>query len=580
VREHVSEVTSTASGAAPVSATARRRTVAWWLAAAALVLGLAGGAVLERRMTKTESPSFTQLTFRRGTLGSARFAPDGQTIMYSASWDGKPMEVFVSRLDNPESRAFGLTRSELLSVSPSGEMAVSVERHDAIPFNRTGTLARIGMTGGGTPKEFLEDILWADWAPDGQNLAVVRQQGGKVRLEYPIGKVLYETAGWISHPRVSPRGDEVAFLDHPLQGDDSGTVTLVDSSGKRRSISDSFESIQGACWSADGNEVFFTATSVGVNRALQAASRSGRVRILARGTGSFMVQDVSKSGRVLLIDDKARKEMSALMPGSPKERDYSWLDWSLPKAISSDGQTLLFDETGVGGGLGYSVYVRKADESPAVRLGPGVGADLSPDGRLALAVTGGAGARQLVLYPIGVGQPRALPPNGLRIDLISWLPDGRGIVFSAAEPDHGSRLWVQEIDEAKPRAFSPEGYRMNARSPDGRLVAAVGPDRRLYLYPIAGGEPTPIPGLVAGDVVGGWRQDGRALFVRRRGEVPLRITTLDLATGRKDLWKELMPADPAGVSTIAPVLITPDEKYYVYSYTRTLGDLYVVDGLK
>jgi serine/threonine protein kinase/Tol biopolymer transport system component len=580
VREHVSEVTSSASGATPVSAAPRRRVVAWWLAVATLVLGAVGGALLERRMTKTEPPSFTQLTFRRGNLGSARFGPDGQTILYSASWEGKPMEVFVSRLDTPESRPFGLPKAELLSVSRSGEMAVSVDRRDAIPFNRTGTLARIGMTGGGTPKEFLEDILWADWAPDGQNLAVVRQQGGKLRLEYPVGKVLYETAGWISHPRISAGGDEVAFLDHPLQGDDSGVVTLVDRSGKRKALTDTFESAQGLCWSADGKEVLFSATSTGNSRALQAVTRSGRLRVLARGSGSFTVQDVSKTGRVLLVDDKARKEMSALVPGSPKERDFSWLDWSLPKAISSDGQMMLFDETGVGGGLGYSVYVRKADGSPAVRLGSGVGADLSPDGRLALGVAGSSAGRHLVLYPIGVGEPRALAPNGLRIDFIQWLPDGRGFVFSGAEPERGSRLWVQGIDDPKPRAFSPEGYRMNARSPDGKLVAAVGPDRRIYLYPIAGGEPTPIPGMVAGDVVGGWRRDGRSLFVRRRGEVPLRVMTLDLASGRKDLWKELMPADPAGVSTIAPVLITPDEKSYVYSYTRTLGDLYVVDGVK
>ena len=580
VREHVSEVTSSASGATAVSAAPRRRSIAGWIAAAALALGLAGGALLERRLTKSEPPSFTQLTFRRGTLGSARFAPDGQTIMYSASWDGKPMEVFVSRLDTPESRPFGLSMTELLSVSPSGEMAVSVDRHDAIPFNRTGTLARIGMTGGGTPKEVLEDILWADWAPNGQDLAVVRQQGGKIRLEYPVGKALYETSGWISHPRVSPGGDEVAFLDHPLQGDDSGTVTLVDRSGKKRTISESFESAQGLCWAPGGSEVFFSATSAGLNRALQAASRSGRVRILARGTGSFTVQDVSKTGRVLLIADKSRKEMSAMMPGSAKERDFSWLDWSLPRAISSDGQMLLFDETGVGGGLGYSVYVRKADGSPAVRLGSGVGQDLSPDGRLALAGLGSGTGRHLVLYPIGVGETRTLPPIDLRIEQIEWLPDGRGFVFSAAEPDRGSRLWVQKIDETKPKAFSPEGYRLQARSPDGKLVAAIGPDRRLYLYPIAGGEPTPIPGLMPGDVVGGWRADGRSVFVRRRGEVPLRVMTLDLATGRKELWKELMPADPAGVSTIAPVLITPDEKSYAYSYTRTLGDLYVVDGLK
>jgi serine/threonine protein kinase/WD40 repeat protein len=580
VREHVSEVTSSASGATAVSPASRRRTVAWWLAAAALVLGLAGGVVLDRRISKTTPPSFQQLTFRRGTIGSARFAPDGQTIMYSASWDGKPMEVFVSRLDSPDSRPFGLAKTELLSVSSSGEMAVSVDRHDSFPFNRTGTLARIGMTGGSSPKEFLEDILWADWAPDGQNLAVVRQQGGKIRLEFPVGRVLYETAGWISHPRVSPKGDEVAFIDHGVQGDDSGRVALVDRSGKMRTISGTFDSAQGLCWSPRGDEVFFSATSPGVDRALQAATRSGRVRVLARGTGALTIQDISKTGQALVIQDKGRKEMAGLLPGSPAERDFTWLDWSLPRAISADGQTVLFDESGAGGGPGHSVYVRKADGSPVVRLGPGVGADLSPDARLALSVAGGSSDPRIVLYPIGVGEPKTLTPTGLRIDQLQWLPDGRTIVFSGAEPDRGSRLWVQGLDAAKPRPISPEGYRMNVSSPDGKLVAVSGPDRRFYLYPIGGGEPTPIPGLVPGDVVGGWTHDGRSLFVRRRGEVPLRVWKLDLATGRKELWKELLPRDPAGVSTIAPVLITPDEKAYVYSYTRSLGELFVVDGLK
>jgi WD40 repeat protein len=225
------------------------------------------------------------------------------------------------------------------------------------------------------------------------------------------------------------------------------------------------------------------------------------------------------------------------------------------------------------------VYVRKADGSPAVRLGPGVGADLSPDGRTAVGAVQSAAKKNLVLYPIGVGEPKALPPNDLRIEVLQWLSDGRSFVFSAAEPDRGSRLWVQGIDDPQPKPFSPEGYRMQAVSPDGKLVAVEGPDRRIYLYPIAGGEPTPIPGLVAGDTVSGFRRDGRSIFVRRRGEVPLRVMTLDLATGRKELWKEIMPADPAGVSTIAPLFVTPDEKSYVYSYTRTLGDLFVVDGV-
>jgi serine/threonine protein kinase/Tol biopolymer transport system component len=550
-----------------------------------IVLALAGMAVtywLGKRAGQVQPAKFHQLTFRRGTIASARFAPDGQTILYTAAWDGNPLEVFVSRLDSPESRPFGLSNAEVLSVSPSGEMAVSLNRRGSLPFTRTGTLARLGMTGGGTPKEILEDVLWAEWAPDGQSLAVVRQQGGKVRLEYPIGKVLYETAGWISHPRISPKGDEVAFLDHPAQGDDAGAASIVDRSGKRRTISEIFPSAQGLAWSPDGSEVWFTAASEGFNRALRAATRSGRGRILAQATGGLTVQDVSRTGRVLAFQEKARQGISVLLPGSDKERDFSWLDWGLIRDVTPDGQMILFDETGEGGGPGYSVYVRKADGSPAVRLGRGVGAELSPDGRLALGAEKLGDLSRLVIYPIGAGEPKTLPPTPIHIEQAGWLPDGRRIIFSGSEPDRGSRIWVQGLDEAKQKPVSPEGYRMFPKclTPDGRHVAAIGPDQRFYQYPVDGGEPTPIPGLVKGDVPGQWTRDGRSLFVRRRGDIPQRIMKLDVATGRKDLWRELMPPDPAGIWTVSPVSITPDEKYYAYGFARSLADLYVVDGLK
>ncbi len=570
---------------ASVEAQARRaRTgrVPLLIGIAIALAGMAAAYWAGKRAANVPPAKFHQLTFRRGTIASARFAPDGQTILYTAGWDGNPLEVFVSRLDSPESRPFGLTNAEVLAVSPSGEMAVSLNRRGAIPFNRTGTLARLGMTGGGTPKEILEDVLWAEWAPDGQSLAVVRQQGGKVRLEYPVGKMLYETAGWISHPRISPKGDEVAFLDHPAQGDDSGAASIVDRSGRRRTVSEIFPSAQGLAWSPDGSEVWFTAASEGFNRALRAATRSGRGRILAQATGGLTLQDVSKTGRVLAFQEKARQGISVLLPGSDKERDFSWLDWGLIRDITADGQMILFDETGEGGGPGYSVYVRKADGSPAVRLGRGVGGALSSDGRLALGLEKLGDLTRIVIYPIGAGEPKTLPASPIRIEQAGWLPDGRRIIFSGSEPDRGSRIWVQGLDDAKPKPVSPEGYRMFSKclSPDGRHVAASGPDQRFYMYPVDGGEPTPIPGLVKGDVPGQWTADGRALFVRRRGDIPQHIMKLDVTTGRKELWRELMPPDPAGVWTVSPVVITPDEKYYAYGFARSLADLYVVDGLK
>jgi eukaryotic-like serine/threonine-protein kinase len=582
--EALSDVSASRPAIAEVAPAAQRRGRLLPLAAvlAVLLVSTAAAYFAGKKAGYVRPPSFRQLTFRRGLVGSARFAPDGQTVLYSASWDGKPIEIFITRLDSPESRPFGLPGAELLSVARSGEMAVSLSRRASIPFTRTGTLARLGMTGGGSPKEVLEDIQYSDWSPDGQSLAVVRNLGGKVRLEFPAGKVLYETAGWISHPRISPDGEEVAFLDHPVQGDDGGSAAIVDRSGKRRSLSDLFASAQGLCWSPNGREVWFTAASVGFNRGLYAATRAGKVRMLAQGTGGLTVEDVSRDGRVLMVQDRARQGMSALVPGGEKERDFSWLDWSLVRDLSPDGQTLLFGESGEGGGPGYSAYVRRADGSPAVRLGPGNALSLSAGGRLALAIVGEATSQRIALYPIGTGEPKIFPPNGLRMDQATFFDGSRRILFSASEPGRGTRLWVQGVEEAKPRAISPEGYRMldGGVSPDGKLTVVSGPDQRQYFYPVEGGEPTPIPGLVAGDIPFAWSPDGRELLVRRRGEVPTRILVLDARSGEKKLWKELIPPDPAGVTSVSPVFVTPDRKFYVYSYIRNLADLYVVEGLK
>ncbi len=581
--ESLSGVSAPRAAAEAPAPLIRRRRLLLLLGAAVVLAAVAAAAYVAGKRAGHVSPAtFRQLTFRRGLVGSARFAPDGQTILYSASWDGRPIEIFQTRLDSPESRPFGLSGAELLSISRSGEMAVSLGRHDSIPFTRSGTLARLGMTGGGSPKEVLEDVQFADWGPDGQSLAVVRNLGGKVRLEFPAGKVLYETAGWISHPRVSPGGDEVAFLDHPIQGDDGGSAALVDRSGKRRSLSEFFASTQGLCWSPNGEEVWFTVASVGFNRGLYAATRAGDVRVLVQGTGGLIVEDSSKDGRVLMVQDKARLGISALVPGSEKERDFSWLDWSLIRDLSPDGQTLLFGESAEGGGPGYSVYVRKADGSPAVRLGPGNAVSLTADGRQALAIVGEATDQRIVLYPIGAGEPKTFPANGLRMSQASWFPDGRRILFSGNEPGRGERLWVQGVEDAKPRAISPDGYRMLEAgvSPDGKVTTVTGPDQRYYFYPLEGGEPTPIPGLVAGDIPFSWSADGRSLLVRRRGEAPARIMLLDIASGRKELWKELVPPDPAGLTSVSPVIVTSDRKFYAYSYTRSLADLYVVEGLK
>jgi eukaryotic-like serine/threonine-protein kinase len=578
--EALSGVSGAGAVAAVAAPTARKIRLVPILVPVALVLGAIGGILAGKKVWERPLPSFHQLTFRRGEIPSARFAPDGQTIFYTAAWEGRPMEVFTSRVETPESRPFGLAGADVLAVSRSGELAVSLGRRATQSFIRTGTLARVSVAGGAAPRDVLEDVQWADWAPDGESLAVVRDVGPLNRLEYPIGTVLYETNGWIGHPRVSPQGDRVAFVDHPVKGDDGGTVAVVDRKGNRKTLSKVFASLQGLAWSPEG-EVWFTG-AMRANRDLYSVTLSGRERVRGRVAGSLTLHDISSDGRALVVRDTPRIGALGLFPGEEKEREMTWLDWSSARDLSPDGRTLLFFESGEGGGAGYSVYIRRTDGSPPIRLGEGTGEGLSPDGRWVLSITQSVTERRLVAYPTGAGEPRRLPRDGLAAAVAGWTPDGKQIVFSASEPERGVRIYVRDFAGGKPRPVTPEGYRMFRRgiSPDGRLVIATGPDQRIYLYPLAGGEPTPLPGSIPGDIPDRWTSDGRAVYIHRRDQMPVKVYLLDIATGRKELWKELIPADSAGVTQVSSVVPTSDGRSYVYSYIRLLSDMYVVEGLR
>jgi Tol biopolymer transport system component len=545
----------------------------------ALVCGVAAYFAIQRAGNRPP-PSFRQLTFRRGQIFSARFAPDGQTVMYSASWDGKAMEIFVGRPESPESRPFGLAGAEVLAISKSGEMAVSLNRIVGAAFRRTGTLAQLSVAGGAAPRDILKEVEWADWGPDGKSLAIVRVVPGRMRIEFPLGKVLYETSAWVSHLRVSPDGDLVAFIDHPTPNDDGGSVAVVDRAGKKQNLSQPFASAQGLGWSPDGSEIFFTATEVGGNRALYSTMRSGKTRLRVRVPGNLTLQDVSREGRLLVSRDTVRSEMMALASGESKERDLTWLDWSLPTAISADGKTVLFSETGEGGGAGYSVYVRKTDGSPAVRLGEGSSQDLSADGEWALAIVHSASDPQLAAYPTGAGEPKVFSKEGISVFGASFLPDGKQVLLTGSEPGHGPRLYLRDFTGGKPRPLTPEGYTgAGITAPDGKWTVVRGPDRKRYLYSLSGGEPQLIPGLEPEDSVDQRSADGRFLYVHRSGEAPSKGYRLEIATGRKELWRTVMPADAAGVSSLGPGP-TPDGSAYIYGYVRTLSDLFLVDGVR
>ncbi len=544
---------------------------------AALMAGLAlGGALVGYLAASREAgtevvASFKPITFQNGLVNEARFAPDGKTIVYQALWPGAPPDIYVTQAGSPESRRLGLQARALGGVSRTGDLLIGRAEGNAV------TLAQVPM-GGGAPRDVVEDVVGADFGPDGVSVAGLRVVGARVRLEYPLGKTLYESIS-MRHARVSPDGSRVAFSDHPLVGDFRGDIAVVDTQGKKTTLSANWADIRGLAWTTDGREIWFTGTRSGAENSLWAVSLDGKERPVFRGPGSLALHDIAADGRVLLAVQKRRPLLYGLAPGETKERELSWLDCGVANDISLDGRTLLFGEQGEGGGSEYTTYIRGMDASPPVRLGKGAPFALSPDGKYALVVNMSL-PMQAVLLPTGVGQPRALPKAKLfQIHGGGFLPDGKGVVLAANEEGQAPRLYVQDVVGGEPRPFTPAGAVGGFSIPvsgDGAWVAGIW-EREVRLYPTAGGEPRGVPGAALDDLPMRFSGDRRVLYV---GDGNRRIFRIDLSRGTREPWREILREGSGPGAAVLTTLITPDGKSYAYTFRDDTSTLYVGTGLR
>ena len=570
--------TTTPSGVQKVVPSPQRRP--WLLAVAAAVVVCAALAVVYFAGQRSASGSiahFHRLTFRRGTILSARFSPDGQTIIYGAALEGRPTELFTTRFDSTDSRALSLEKTQLLSVSANGELAVSMQQRQVSPFLAAGTLGRVPLAGG-APREVADEVSWADWTPDGSDVAIAKLGGRGTNLQFPVGKVLYQPRGWVSHVRFSPRGDLIAVEDHVPTGDD-GRVVILDRNGKIKVASSFFITVQGLAWSPDQKEVWFTASKEGSSRALYAMNLSGRERLILRVPGVLTVQDITRNGRVLLTVESDHFGILGFHDGDKNERDLSWFDWSLLSDVFPDGKNLIFFESGEGVGANYSVFMRGMDGSPAVRLGSGDFPALSPDGKWVAAINLASPA-QIELLPTGVGQPRAVTSDSLEHTRVSWVPTGHAIVFVAYDANHPARTYWMDLDTGKTRAITPEGTAGQLVSPDGKFVLARDSERKHWLYPLEGGDPQPFTAPIdERDFVVDWEKDGKSVLAIKAG-TQAKVVRAYLGSSKVEEVKTFSPSDPAGVVTVGGVRFSADRKSYAYDYFRILSDLYVVDGLK
>ncbi|HTS37149.1 MAG TPA: protein kinase [Candidatus Solibacter sp.] len=553
-----------------------------WAIIALLALATAVLSIKQLQEVQLQAPGYRRLTFESGTVDGARFAAAGQSIVYSASWNNQPTQLFSTVGSSYLTQPLNLKNATLLAVSPNNDLAVVVNgTHSGQLETINGTLARAPLAGG-SPHEILSDVRWADFNAQGE-MAVVHYAEGHCRLEFPLGKVLYQTGGWISNIRFSPDGRQIAFMEHPALWDDRGTVSVVDMSGHARVLTKEWESERGLAW-RDGKEIWFTAVEEGNRLNLMAVDLSGKLRTILDLPTGLDLEDIAADGRVLASLTSKRLAMAAAVVGN-KDRadvDLSWHDWNSPRDISSDGQTVLFEDSSEAAGPNYQVVIRKLDGTLPAQLGEGSSGGMSPDGKWAIATLPNH-PTQLVLLPIGAGQSRTIQVSGLQNihnALARFLPDGERIAVVGEEADRKARCYIVNAADGRAVAATPEGFLCGPSSPDGRSILGRGPNHAMVIYSLTGGPPRPLSALPSTFAPAQWSSDGNFLYGQHSGEFPSRVYRFNIATGKETVLEDLKPGVPAGVVMVGPVVVSRDGKEIAYGYNQTLSDLYIISGLK
>jgi serine/threonine protein kinase len=559
----------------------------WLITAAVVLVAAAIATIATMSLMREPRLDFQQLTFRRGNVFTARFAPDKKTVLYSAQWGAEPDEIFSTVADSRESRSLGLGNAELLATSSTGELAVLLRPTIVMAgFVRVGTLARLSMVAGTAPREVAEDITGADWSPDGANLAVIRRtvapdrpNGFHFSIEYPIGKEIYKAApaGWISHMRISPKGDAIAFVDHPAGGDDRGRVMIIGLDGKPRLTGEEFPGTQGLAWTPKGNLWFTGVPDEGVSsRELFELSPSGKQRLLLIAPGELTVHDINADGLALVTINNRTRAIVALANG--KETNLEWLDRSVFVRLTADASTILFHEGGKAGGSLGQIYLRKLDGSPALKLSDGYATQISRDKKWVVGLIT-TNPPQLRLIPTGAGQPTAITPPQLDHPvLVGFAADDKHLLWNGNNADGKPQTVQTGLDGGNPKPYTPPGITvLDAATSDCCEVRANADG--VFLWRRATGSTEPLKPVPNTQVIG-TSDDMETLYLADRSGGTVKLWTMDRRSGAKKPLGELVPHDPTGLMGINAISASADGKTIVYGLTREVSELYLAKPTK
>jgi tRNA A-37 threonylcarbamoyl transferase component Bud32 len=559
--------------AEPVAATAKV-SLGWWKWALLAAVGSGAMAVSYGvfRFIPNRTLTFQRLTFQRGNVYTARFAPGG-AVVYSAGWDAGPPTIFSVQPGSREARQFDLPNGKVYSISSKGEMAILLGKGLA---GTPATLARAPYSGG-APREVLENVVAAGWGPDGESMAVARRHDGKFRVEYPVGTVILERQQTLGAPFVVPSrdGTRLALTDYRAEVGDF--AFLVAEAGRVRTLSSGWRAVGGMAWSPKGDEIWFSAMRLGEEPSIWAVNMSGKERRIGQVAGWPLLQDVSADGDALVSVVNSRVGVLAKVP-PPGPAELGWLDASLVYDLAADASAAVFVELSYGEGRNSAIYIRKTDGSAAVRLGFGNRPALSPDRKQVACVRWEGSSSRLMLLPTGAGESKTFPEEGIQHQGVEWFPDGSRILYSGDAPGQPIRSFVQPVAGGSPVAITEPGARALLISPDGRNVLILS-GGKYAIRSLDGGPSRPITGIQPGETPVRWSGDGKRLLLRGASGVNLILARLDPNTGAREVLHQLVPPEP-GSGFLTGLSVTPDGKWYAVSYQRDLATLFLMKGLR
>jgi eukaryotic-like serine/threonine-protein kinase len=546
----------------------------------ALVLAAIAATLLLHRPA-TGHADFTKLSFRSVYIRHARFAPDGRTVVFDTTTDGKPTQLFSTRTDTMAAQPLNIAGS-ILDISSTGQLAMAIGIAFDPKYSPTGRLA-IAPLGGGSARELLDGVLDADWTPDGSALAIIRRENQHVQLESPPGKVLYQTDGYISDARFSPSGDAIAFIDHQIFGDDRGYVDVIDRQGNRKVLSREFASIQGLAWVPSGKEIWFTGAEASEPRPLRAIDRNGKERMLLAAPAVMHLQDIAENGSVLTTTEDYRDQQLLVDTATGKVTDIGTFPFQITDGLARDGSTVLLNAYDSGANSDYDLYVQRTDGSAPVLIGQGTGMGLSFDGKWALALNP-LDARQLRVIPAGMGEPRTLTaPAGQSYASATWMPDDKRLLVVTWARGRQRATYIQDIETGATRPITGEGKwivgsddRSMSASPDGKYCIVTDGLGHYWMQPLDAGASTEIKGLLENEQPLQWHNGSQNIFVQRRvSDSAVEIYDFNLATGERKLWTKFSPPDKTAVLALRHPIITPDGSRTVYVVQRIFSTLYL-----